>query len=141
MAIAYLLVSYGLMSDDPREALDRYTKACSVVLTAKQLAWMGSVIANDGIQPVTHKRLIESAVVKDVLAQMVMNGMYENSGKWWTDVGIPSKSGVSGGIVAIVPGKMAIAVFAPRIDDSGNSVKGQLVLKDLSNRWKLHLLE
>lgn len=140
LGIAYLLASYGLIKGDPAGALDRYTKACSVVMSARQLALMGSVLANGGINPLTHERLIASGDVKNVLSQMIINGMYENSGTWLTEVGIPSKSGVGGGILAIVPNRMAIVVYSPPLDAAGNSVKGQLVIKELSNRWNLHLL-
>lgn len=141
MAIAYLLDSYQLMRSDPKDALDRYTKACSVVLTAKQLARMGSVLANDGMSPFTKQKLLSESQVRTVLSQMAVNGMYENSGTWWTEVGIPAKSGVSGAILAVVPNKMAIVVFSPRLDEAGNSVRAQLVIKELAERWKLHALD
>lgn len=139
VGIAYLLSSYGLLTGDPLDALDRYTKACSIVITAKQLAVMGSVLANNGIHPQTRQQIIEPAYVKMVLSQMAMNGLYENSGTWWTEVGIPAKSGVGGGILAVVPNVMAIVVYSPPLDNMGNSVKGQLVIKELSKKWNLHV--
>ena len=140
-AIAELLNSYGMMSSDPFDAVDRYTKACSVMVTTKELAWMGATLANGGVNPLTHQRVIPPAFVRDVLSEMVVNGLYENSGAWWWSVGLPAKSGVGGGIVAVVPGKMAIAVFSPPLDEAGNSVRAQEAIKELSRRWKLHLLE
>lgn len=139
--IAELLSSYGMLNADPTDAVDRYTKACSVMVTAKQLAMMGATLANNGVNPITHKRLIPSRYVRDVLSEMAVNGLYENSGAWWWSVGIPAKSGVGGGIMAVVPGKMAIVVFSPPLDKVGNSVRAQEVIKQLSARWKLHLLE
>jgi len=141
LAIAYLLDSYQMMHGDPKDALDRYTKACSVVLTAKQLARMGSVLANDGVSPFTKKKLLPEKYVRTVLSQMAVNGMYENSGTWWTEVGVPAKSGVGGAILAVVPNKMAIVVYSPRLDESGNSIRAQLVIKELAERWKLHSLD
>ena len=139
-AIAELLNSYGMMRSDSVDAVDRYTKACSVMVTARELAIMGATLANKGINPITHQRIFSQKIVQDILAQMVVSGLYENSGAWFWMVGIPSKSGVGGGILAVVPDKMAIVVFSPPVDESGNSVRGQQVIKDLSVRWKLHLL-
>ncbi len=139
-AIAELLESYGMMYGDPMDAVDRYTKACSVMVTAKQLALMGATLANGGINPQTHQRVIPARFVQDTLSEMVVNGLYENSGEWWWKVGIPAKSGVGGGILAVVPNKMAIVVFSPPLDEAGNSVRAQAVISELSARWKLHLL-
>lgn len=139
-AITKLMASYGLMEGDGLDALDRYTKACSIMVTAKELALMGAVLANGGVHPITHQRLIDPRYVRDALSQMVVNGLYEDSGMWWFDVGIPAKSGVGGGMLAIVPHKMAIVVFSPPLDKAGNSVRGQAVIKDLSARLKLHAL-
>lgn len=139
-AIAQLLSSYGLMNGDVHEAVDRYTKACSIMVTAKELAIMGATLANNGVNPLTHQSVIAPHYVRDVLSQMTTSGMYENSGAWWFAVGIPAKSGVGGGIVAVVPGKMAIVVFSPPVDTAGNSVRAQAVITDLSKKWKLHLL-
>lgn len=140
-AIAHLLKSHNKLVGNPGDALDRYTKACSVMVTSKQLALMGATLANNGINPITQKKIISSAIIKDVLSQMIINGLYEKSGTWFVTAGIPTKSGVSGGLLAIIPNKMAIAVYSPPLDASGNSVKGQMVIKDLSSKWRLHLLE
>lgn len=139
-AIAELLNSYGMMNGDPMDAVDRYTKACSIMVTTKELALMGATLANGGVNPITHQRVIAAPFVRDVLSEMAVNGLYENSGAWWWSVGLPAKSGVGGGIVAVVPGKMAIAVFSPPLDEAGNSVKAQAVIKALSQHWHLHLL-
>lgn len=139
-AIAELLASYNLMYDNPTDAVDRYTKACSILVSAKQLALMGATLANRGIHPLTKKALLPPRIVQDTLSQMVTNGLYEHSGAWWWYVGLPSKSGVGGGLLAIVPGKMAIVVFSPRLDETGNSVRGQAAVKALAKRWNLHVL-
>lgn len=140
-AITELLNSYGMMNDDISDALDRYTKACSVMVSAKQLALMGATLANGGIHPITHERILSSQYARDTLSEMTINGLYENSGAWWWSAGIPAKSGVGGGILAVVPHKMAIVVFSPPLDESGNSVRAQKVIQDLSEQLKLHLLE
>lgn len=140
-AIAELLNSYGMMNDDPMDAVDRYTKACSLMVTAKQLAIMGATLANKGVNPITHKQVVSPHYVRDVLSEMSVNGLYENSGTWWWTVGIPAKSGVGGGIMAVVPNKMAIVVLSPPLDEAGNSVRAQAAIKQFSERWKLHLLE
>lgn len=140
-AIAALLQSYNMISDGPLSALDLYTKDCSIMITAKQLAIMGATLANGGINPISHQRVIESQYVRDALSQMVTNGLYETSGAWWWKVGLPAKSGVGGGIIAVVPNKMAIAVFSPPLDKSGNSVRAQAVIEELSRLWKLHVLD
>lgn len=139
-AISELLSAYNLMYSDGLDAVDRYTKACSVMVNAKQLALMGATLANDGIHPVTHQSLIPPEYVQDVLSQMVTNGLYENSGLWWQSVGLPAKSGVGGGFLAVVPHQFAIAVFSPPLDAAGNSVRAQAVISDLSKLWHLHLL-
>lgn len=140
-AIAELMSSYQLLDGDPIEALDRYTKACSMMVTAKQLAIMGATLANKGVNPITHQQVISGQYARDIVSDMLINGLYDNSGIWFWKVGLPAKSGVSGAILAIVPNKMAIVVFSPPLDEIGNSVKGQLVIEELSRQWKLHLLE
>lgn len=141
-AIAKLLKSYNMMNGDgdTEDAVDLYTKDCSIMVTAKQLALMGATLANNGVNPLTQQRVLSPAYVRDALSQMTVNGLYENSGTWWSEVGIPAKSGVGGGILAVLPNKMAIVVFSPPLDEAGNSVRAQKVIKDLSSQWKLHLL-
>ncbi|APJ03791.1 glutaminase A [Silvanigrella aquatica] len=140
-AISDLLNAYGMMGGDPLDALDRYTKACSIMITTKQLAMIGATLANQGTNPITKKNILQTEYVKDVVAEMSVNGLYETSGEWWVNVGVASKSGVGGGILAVIPNKMAIAVFSPPLDGAGNSVKAQEVIKYLSKNWKLHFLD
>lgn len=139
-AITHLLNSYHMLSSDPEESLDLYTRACSIMVTTRGLAMMGATLANSGVNPITHKSVIRPRYVRDMLSEMIVNGLYENSGDWWFTVGLPAKSGVGGGIIAIVPGKMAIAVYSPALDEAGNSVRAQKVIKDISEQLSLHLL-
>ncbi len=140
-AISGLLNSYGMMASDPNDALERYTKACSIMINTKQLALIGATLANKGVNPITKKSILPAEYVNDVIAEMAVNGLYETSGEWWVNVGVPSKSGVGGGILAVIPNKFAIAVFSPPLDDAGNSVRAQKVIEYLSKAWKLHFLE
>ena len=133
-AIAMLLASYGHMWSDPLDACESYTKQCSVGITAEDLAMMGSFLANGGIHPITKERLLKEEYVPKVLAVMSMEGLYQNTGDWMYTVGLPAKSGVGGGILAIVPGKMAIAVFAPPLDEAGNSVKAQKAIACIAQK-------
>jgi glutaminase len=125
-AISKLLDAYGRMYADPLESTTIYTKQCSVNVSAHDLAVMGSTLANHGINPVTKKKVIDSQYPQHVLALMATAGLYDGAGNWLYDTGTPAKSGVGGGIVAVIPGKLAIGVFAPPLDSIGNSVKGQL---------------
>ena len=140
-AIAHLLKSHDMLKGDPQDVLNRYTKACSVMVTSKQLALMGATLANNGTNPITKKQVVSASVTRHVLSQMLVNGLYEKSGTWFVTIGVPAKSGVSGGLLAIIPNKMAIAVFSPPLDSTGTSVRGQKVLKELSDLWGLHLLD
>ena len=123
--ISWLLKSSGSLQVDPDHACDIYTRQCSVAITCRDLAIMGGTLANRGIHPVTGKRVIKEENVPPILAEMMMNGMYENTGNWLYSAGLPGKSGVGGGILAIVPGICALAAFAPPLDVHGNSVRGQ----------------
>jgi glutaminase len=127
-AIAWLMTAYDSMGSDAVEALDLYTRACSVSVSAKDLAIMGATLASGGVNPVTHKKVVSPDTAARVLALMMTAGLYENSGPWAYEVGIPAKSGVGGGIVAVVPGRYAIATFAPPLDAAGNSVRGQAAI-------------
>jgi glutaminase len=135
-ALAALLVKYDRMHSDPGEAVDIYTKQCSVGVNVKQLAEMGATLANNGINPATHETVMKATNIPFILSAMTMAGLYDGSGGWAWRVGLPAKSGVGGAILAIVPGKGAIAVFAPPLDDKGNSVKAQKVITYVSQ--KLH---
>jgi glutaminase len=121
--IAWILYNNGNLFCDPPEATDVYTKQCSIGVTAKQLAVMGATLANGGVNPITKERCLESKFVPRALAVMMMAGFYDESGAWAYNDGLPAKTGVGGGIVAVVPGKMAIVGFAPPVNEAGNSVR------------------
>jgi glutaminase len=124
-AITQLLKSYGKLYGDPSWSLDLYTRQSSVAVTARDLAVMGATLASGGVNPITLERVLDENHVSKVLAVMLMNGLYETSGDWAFRVGLPAKSGVGGGILAVVPGRFAIATFSPPLDKAGNSVRGQ----------------
>ena len=138
-ALAMLLAKYDRIYGDPFESVDIYTKQCSVGVSATQLARMGAVLANNGKNPATGEQVIKSEDVPYILSTMTMAGLYDGSGAWAWHVGLPAKSGVGGGIVAIVPGKGAIAVFSPRLDEAGNSVRAQEVIDYIANRLDYNL--
>lgn len=138
-AIAELLFSYNRLYADPLETCDVYTKQCSVLVTAKQLAVMGATIANGGVNPITRERCIEAAHVPKLLSLMVMAGFHDESGAWAWKTGLPSKTGVGGGIVSIVPGQMAIVAFSPPLDESGNSVRGASAIQQIVTDLNLSL--
>ena len=137
--IARLLHGYGRMYCDPDEATDIYTRQCAISVTARDLAVMGATLADGGVNPVTKERVVDADRCRRVLAVMATAGLYEQSGDWLYEIGLPSKSGVAGGIVAIAPGKGALGVFSPPLDAAGNSVRGQLVTRFLSERLGLNL--
>ena len=139
-AIAHLLRNYNILSDDPEEPLDAYFRQCSIMVNARDLAVMGATLANDGVNPITGVRALESDKVPSVLSVMATCGMYDYSGNWIYKVGMPAKSGVGGGIVAVLPGQLALAVFSPRLDSKGNSVRGIAVCEALSSEFGLHML-
>jgi len=135
-ALSMLLAKYDRIYADPFESVDIYTKQCSVGVNVTQLARMGATLANNGINPATGEQVIKAEAIPHILSTMTVAGLYDGSGGWAWRVGLPAKSGVGGGIVAIVPGKGAIAVFAPPLDEAGNSVKAQEVIDYISE--KLH---
>ena len=138
-ALAALLLKYERIYSDPLEAVDNYTKQCSVGVTAKQLAVMGATLANFGVNPVTGEQVVKRENIPEILAAMTMAGLYDSSGGWAWQVGLPAKSGVGGGIVAVVPGKGAIAVFAPRLDEAGNSVKAQKAIAYVADKLGINI--
>jgi glutaminase len=138
-ALSMLLAKYERIYADPFESVDIYTKQCSVGVNTTQLARMGAVLANNGKNPATGEQVIKAEDVPYILSTMAMAGLYDSSGSWAWHVGLPAKSGVGGGIVAIVPGKGALAVFAPRLDDAGNSVKAQKVIEFVSDKLDYNL--
>jgi len=138
-ALSYLLAKYDRIYADPFQSVDVYTKECSVGVTALQLARMGATLANNGRNPATGEQIIKVQNVPEILSSMMMAGLYDGSGGWAWHVGLPAKSGVGGGLVAVMPGKGAIAVFAPPLDAAGNSVKGQEVIEYVASRLDLNL--
>jgi glutaminase len=137
--IARLLQSYGRVYIDPAEATDLYTKQCSLNVSARDLAVMGATLADGGVNPITKEVVVDPAVCHYALAVMTTAGLYETSGDWLYDIGLPGKSGIGGGIVTVSPGKGGLGTFAPPLDAAGNSVKGQLVAKFLSQRLGMDL--
>jgi glutaminase len=138
-SIARLLQSFGRIYGDPADTIDLYTRQCSLNVNAKDLAVMGATLADGGVNPLTKKRVVDAAVCHYALAVMTTAGLYESSGSWLYDVGLPGKSGISGGMVTVSPGKGGLGTFAPLLDGTGNSVKGQLVAKYLSHRLGMDL--
>ena len=138
-ALSMLLAKYDRIYADPFESVDVYTKQCSVGVNVAQLARMGATLANNGRNPATGEQVIKPENVPHILSTMVMAGFYDGSGGWAWHVGLPAKSGVGGGIVAVVPGKGAIAVFAPPLDEAGNSVKAQKVIEYVANKLDFNL--
>lgn len=132
-SIARLLQSYGRLDGDPAEILDLYTRQCSLNVTAKDLATMGATLADAGVNPLTGARVVDADASRRTLAVMATAGLYETSGDWLYDVGLPGKSGIGGGVVTVAPGKGGLGSFSPRLDGAGNSVRGQLVAADLSH--------
>jgi glutaminase len=137
--LAHLLRGYGRLFCDPDEATDVYTRQCSLLVTARDLAVMGATLAGGGVNPLTGEQVVSAATCSHVLAVMATAGMYERSGTWLYDVGLPGKSGVSGGIVPVSPGKGAVATYSPPLDAAGNSVRGQLATRFLSQQLGLNL--
>ena len=132
-AIAKLMYAYERIKSDPDQATSIYTEQCSVNVNAKDLAEMAATLANGGVNPVTHKEVLEPKYVPGVLAVMATAGLYDNSGDWLFKTGLPAKSGVGGGVIAVSPGKFGIAVVSPRLDSAGNSVKAQKTIEMISN--------
>ncbi len=141
VAIAYLLYNYGRLYSDPLEAVDVYTRQCSVGVNTAQLAMMGATLANDGVNPKTGKKLIRSEYVDEVLAVMMMAGFYDESGMWAYKVGLPGKTGVGGGIVVVVPGEMAIAAFSPRLNEAGNSVRAMGAIRYIAEQLEFDVFK
>jgi glutaminase len=138
-SIAQFLQSVGCIYSDPTEATDLYTRQCSLNVSAKDLAVMGATLADGGVNPTTGKRVVSHSVCHYALAIMATAGLYETSGDWLFEIGLPGKSGIGGGIVTVSPGKGGLGTFAPPLDSAGNSVKGQLVAKYLSHRLGMDL--
>ena len=140
-AMAHLMLNFGMIDQNIDEALDLYFQQCSVMVNCHDLAVMAATLANKGINPITGKQAVDSGYVKDILSVMYTCGMYNFAGEWAYKVGIPAKSGISGGIIAVIPDKMGIGVFSPLLDSRGNSVRGVKVCEELSQQFGLHLFE
>ena len=136
-SLARLLQSYDRLYSDPAEAVDLYTRQCCLRVTARDLAVMGATLANGGANPLTHESVVDAESCHCTLAVMATAGLYETSGEWLYDIGLPGKSGIGGGIVTVAPGKGGLGTFAPLLDEAGNSVKGQLAAAFLSRRLGL----
>lgn len=135
--IAWLLYSAGYVYCDPMEACDVYTRQCSTMITTSDLAVMGATLAAGGVNPLTGRRVVTEENVPHILAEMTMEGLYESSGDWAYTVGLPGKSGVGGGIFCVVPGRLAIAAFSPRLDRFGNSVRAQQAITQIAHALQL----
>jgi glutaminase len=135
-AIAHLLLAYGRMYFDPVQATDVYTKQCAVNVNAKDLAEMAATLANGGTNPITKKKVVSPETSAYTMSVMSTAGLYDNTGQWLYKTGLPAKSGVGGGIIAVCPGKFGIAVLSPPLDEAGNSVKAQRTIEDIVRELK-----
>lgn len=140
-AIAYLELNAGMIAGDVDEHLDLYFRQCSLLVNARDLAMIGATLANGGVNPVTRQRALSAENVRSVLSVMNTCGMYDYAGGWQFSVGLPAKSGVGGGITAVLPGQLGIGCFSPRLDAVGNSARGVRVCEDISANFRLHLFE
>jgi glutaminase len=140
LGLANLLEEQGCIWFEPETTIDLYTRQCSLSVTTHDLALMAATLANGGRHPLSGEQVVAPSVCKVVLAVMVTAGLYETSGDWIYDIGLPGKSGVSGGMITVAPGKGGLATYAPPLDGAGNSVRGQLTAAFLSERLGLHLL-
>ncbi|MGD1854557.1 MAG: glutaminase A [Leptolyngbyaceae cyanobacterium] len=138
-AMSYLMLNFGMVGDKIDETLDLYFQQCSIMVNARDLAMMSATLANGGINPVTQERAIDERYVQDVISVMLTCGMYDASGEWAYRVGMPAKSGVGGGILAVVPKQLGIGTFSPPLDAKGNSVRGIKVCEALATDFGLHL--
>lgn len=138
-SIAHLLRHFEIIGDDIEESLDLYFQQCSVLVNTNDLAMMAATLANGGVQPKSKKQIITKEFVPDILSLMFTCGMYDSAGEWAYTVGLPAKSGVSGGLLTVVPGKMGIATYSPLIDQQGHSVRGVHAVRDLVKHYNLNI--
>ncbi|HET8868214.1 MAG TPA: glutaminase [Agrococcus sp.] len=141
MALAYLVRAKGGLEDEPRDAVDGYTRQCSLLVDVRDLAVMAMTLAAGGRNPVTGEQVVPAWVCRQVLSVMATCGMYDAAGDWMTTVGIPAKSGVAGGVLGALPGQVGIGAFSPRLDEFGNSVRGVRACERLSRDMGLHLMQ
>lgn len=140
-ALAHLLRSYGIIEGAVDDAVETYFRQCSLLVTVRDLAVMAGTLAFGGVNPVTGLRVVDTRVARDVLSIMASCGMYDYSGEWMLRVGLPAKSGVSGGVLAVAPSQFGVAAFSPRLDEHGNSVRASALVDLLGDRFGMHLLE
>jgi glutaminase len=140
-AIAHLLLNFGMVHDEAEDALDLYFKQCSILVTCRDLAVMAATLSNMGRNPLTGKGVFDPRCVKDVLSIMFTCGMYDYSGHWAYQVGVPAKSGVSGGVMAVVNRQLGVATYSPLLDAHGNSIRGIRAFTDLAARLGLHAFD
>ena len=140
LAIAHMLRSHDILTENPTGVVEGYTRQCSLLVTVQDLAMMAATLANYGIQPVTGEQVVPKTVVRQVLSVMFTCGMYNAAGDWATQVGIPTKSGVGGGIIGAVPGQLGLATFSPRLDVHGNSVRGVSLFERFSSDMGMHVM-
>jgi len=140
-AIGHLMLNFGMVGEQIADSLELYFQQCSILVNCRDLAVMGATLANGGVNPLTGQRAIEQSYVKYLLSIMLSCGMYDYAGEWAYRVGIPSKSGVGGGIVGVIPNQFGIGTFSPPLDKKGNSVRGILACQELSQRFGLHAFE
>jgi glutaminase len=140
-AIAYLMRNFDMIDDPVEESLDLYFKQCAILVTCRDLAVMAAAVANRGVNPITGERAIAPEYVRDLLSIIYTCGMYDYAGEWAYRVGLPAKSGVGGGIMAVSPGQAGIGIFSPLLDEHGNSVRGIRVCEELSDRFGLHIFD
>lgn len=140
-AMAHLMLNFGMIDEKIDEALDLYFQQCSLMVNCLDLAVMAATLANRGINPLNKIQAVASCYIRDILSVMYTCGMYNFAGEWAYKIGLPAKSGVSGGLIVVVPGRMGISVFSPLLDERGNSVRGVKVCEELSQRFGLHLFE
>ena len=140
-AIAHLLTHFGILEETANDVLELYFKQCSVLTSAVELSVQAATLANKGVSPITNLPIIEKKNIRDILSVMFSCGLYDGAGEWTFEVGMPAKSGVSGGIMAVVPGKCGIGIFSPPLNKRGNSIRGTKACKILSKRLGWHVLE
>ncbi|MCW5935680.1 MAG: glutaminase A [Fimbriimonadaceae bacterium] len=141
LAIAYLMLNFGMIGENVQQILDLYFQQCSVLGNCRDLATMAATLANSGVNPVTGVRAVQSEYVRDILTVMYTCGMYDYAGQWAYTVGLPAKSGVSGCILAVFPNRLGIAVYSPLLDERGNSVRGIKVCEGLSQGFGMHVFD
>lgn len=141
LAIAHMLRSHGILDEDPTAVVAGYTRQCSLLVTVRDLALMAATLANRGVNPRTGERVVPERAVRQVLSVMSTCGMYDAAGDWATQVGIPAKSGVAGGLIGALPGQIGIATYSPRLDSHGTSVRGVSLFERFSSDMGMHLME